>query len=229
MGNQIFFRGSYSGDQLTLLERVLEASSVFVDVGANQGEFTIAAAIIAGQGEIIAIEPVDEFRGRLLENIRLNGLSNVRVAPIALGDEEGSLPIFDSETLFPDGTMHDGLTTLFASPSRSRCRGIVPVRTLDAVLEELAVARVDVIKLDIEGAEWMALRGAAKTLSKYRPMLILEVGRETCRAAGYEPEDFVAWLLGQNYQLERVVDGGRTEPIAVGSLTGFQNIVAYPR
>ncbi len=47
--------------------------------------------------------------------------------------------------------------------------------------------------------------------------LILEIGRETCRAAGYEPEDFVAWLLSQNYQLERVVDGGRAEPIVVGS------------
>jgi hypothetical protein len=104
----------------------------------------------------------------------------------------------------------------------------VPVRRLDDVLDELGILRVDVIKLDIEGAEWIALRGAVNTLARCRPTLILEIGRETCQAAGYEPEALVEWLTSMNYRIEKIIDGGKTLPINPALLDDFQNIVAYP-
>jgi len=228
MGSQIFFRGSYSEDQLSFLEQSLDTSAVFIDVGANQGEFTIAAADIVRHGKIIAFEPVQEYRERLVANIRLNGYSNIQIVPVALGEANGSMPIFDAEGDFCDGTKHEGLTTLFASETRSWRRETVAVKTLDSILDQLNVSRVDVIKLDIEGAEWMALRGAVNALAKYRPVLILEIGKETCRAAGYEAEDFVAWLIGQNYCIVRIADDKNREPISATSLVDFQNVVAYP-
>jgi FkbM family methyltransferase len=228
MGGQIFFRGSYSGDQLTIVESLLDARSVFIDAGANQGEFSIAAAKVVPSGRVIAFEPVTEYRKRLLENVRINALGNVEVIPIALGEEEGSLPIYDQQAAFADGTRHEGLPSLFPSHSRSRAIEVVPVRRLDDVLAELGVAKVDVIKLDIEGAEWMALRGAVKTLACSRPTLILEIARETCRAGGHEPEALAEWLAGLGYRLEKVAEGGKTSPIDPSSLGDFQNIVAYP-
>lgn len=229
MGGQIFFRGSYSGDQLTIVERLLDDRSVFIDVGANQGEFSIAAAKVAKLGRVISFEPVAEYRERLLENVRINALGNVEVIPVALGDEEGALPIYDQPEAFSDGTRHEGLPTLFASQVRSRPIEVVPIRRLDDVLQELGIAKVHVIKLDIEGAEWMALRGAVKTLATSRPVLILEVGRETCRAGGYEPEALAEWLANLDYRMEKVEEAGKTLPLHPSSLGDFQNIVAYPR
>jgi FkbM family methyltransferase len=228
MGSQIFFRGSYSGDQLRLLETLLGDDGVFIDVGANQGEFTIAAANVSRRGAVIAFEPVAEYRQRLLENIQLNGFNNVVVIPTALGENEESLPIYVSNKEFADGTRHDGLATLFATQDRSDLREVVVVRTMDKVLTELGVDRVNLIKLDIEGAEWTALRGAADTLERFRPLLMLEIGRQTCRAAGYEPEDFVEWLAGHHYRLERILDDGRTRPLPRGKLDDYQNVLARP-
>lgn len=229
MGSQIFFRGSYSGDQLTILERLLDAHGVFVDAGANQGEFSIAAAKVVGRGRVIAFEPVTEYRQRLLENVRLNGFDNVEVVPVALGEEQGWLPIYDQQAACADGTRNEGLPSLFRTPSRSQPLEVVPVRTLDDVLAELGVEKVNVIKLDIEGAEWMALRGALKTIAQSRPTLILEIARETCRAGGHEPEALAEWLAGLDYRLEEIAEGGNTSPIDPSSLRDFQNIVAYPR
>jgi FkbM family methyltransferase len=228
MGSQIFFRGSYSGDQLQLLEALLGDDGVFIDVGANQGEFTIAAANVARRGAVIALEPVAEYRQRLVENIQLNDFRNVVVIPAALGESEGSLPIYVPHSAYADGTRNDGLATLFASQDRSDLREVVDVRTLDKVLAELSVNRVDLIKLDIEGAEWAALRGAAETLDRFRPLLMLEIGRQTCRAAGYEPEGFVEWLASRGYRLERIVNGGRTRPLSRGALDEYQNVLARP-
>lgn len=228
MGSQIFFRGSYSGDQLSILERILNTDSVFLDVGANQGEFSIAAARIVQQGKVIAFEPVSEWRNRLVENVKLNNFQNVQVIPIALGEKEGEFPIYESQKSFNDGTWYEGLSTLFAQDSRHHVRGKVLVRKLDNILEELAISRVDVIKLDIEGAEWIALRGAAKTITRDRPVLILEIGRDTCRAAGYEPEALIEWLTGLNYRIEKITEKGETLLITPDLLGDFQNVIAYP-
>ena len=228
MGGQIFFRGSYSGDQLMVIEKLLGVDGVFVDAGANQGEFSIAAAKVARQGKIIAFEPVTEYRERLLENMRLNDFTNVQVIPVALGEEESFLPIYDALENYSDGTRNEGLPTLFLSQSRCHAREVVPVRRLDDVLQELGISRVDVIKLDIEGSEWAALRGAVNTLAYHRPVLILEIGRETCRAAGYEPEALALWLVSQKYRIEKVMEGGEVQPIDLVSLDDFQNVIAYP-
>lgn len=228
MGGHIFFRGSYSEDQLLLMEKLVDSDSVFIDAGANQGEFSVAAARIIKHGQVIALEPVAEYRDRLLENSRINNFGNIRVITAALGDREGSLPIFDRPDNFEDGTRNEGLPSLFSSESRRHARELVAVRRLDDVLKEFGIARVDLIKLDIEGAEWMALRGAVDTIAVHRPKLILEIGRETCRAAGYEPEAFVGWLMGQKYRIEKIVEHGKTQPIVPDLLDDFQNVIAYP-
>lgn len=228
MGGQIFFKGSYSGCQLTLVERFLPNDGVFLDVGANQGEFSITAARVVSRGKVIAFEPVSEYRERLLANIKLNQFENVHVVAAALGEQEGELPIYDHAGSFSDGTRHEGLPTLFISGTRSNPVEIVVVKRLDDVLKDLGISRVDVIKLDIEGAEWIALRGAVKTLAICRPILILEIGRETCLGAGYTPEALVDWLTSQGYRVEKIMDSGKTVSLASSALGDFQNVVAYP-
>ena len=229
MGGQIFFRGSYAGDQLAIIERILKDDSVFLDVGANQGEFSIAAARVAQRGKVIAFEPVAEYRDRLFENIKLNNFRNIEVIPVALGDKDCELPIYDSQNRHTDGTKNEGLTTLFCQSSRQDPRETVRVRRLDDVLNQLGISRVHVVELDVEGAEWIALRGAQNTITRDRPVLIVEINKATCQAAGYQAETFVEWLAGLNYRIEKIIEGGKTTAISSAFLDDFQNVIAYPR
>ncbi len=228
MGSQIFFRGSYSTDCLEVLRQRLKPDSVFLDIGANHGEFSIAAALMAPLGRVIAFEPMPRNVERLQANIALNELASVRVMPVGLGDQEGTFPIHDQSVPYEDGTINEGLASLYAAGNRARLGLSIEVRLLDKLWPLLQLERVDVIKLDIEGAEWPALRGAQDILARYRPTLMVEIGRATCRAAGYNAEAFAQWLETQGYNLLRIGDGGSLQTISPEELGEFQNLLAVP-
>lgn len=228
MGSQIFFRGAYSQDALSLLPSLLGADGVFLDIGANHGEFSVAAALACPKGRVIAVEPVTRNQRRLENNIRLNGFTHVAVVPIALGETTAELDIFDQSAPYVDGTVNEGLTTLFAHGGRSTPVEKVSVRRLDDVYPEWGLERLDLVKLDIEGAELAALRGGQKMLEQFRPTLIVEIGRESCRAAGHEPEVLAQWLVDHGYFLVRMEDGGTQVEVSPAALDDFQNVIAYP-
>lgn len=228
MGSQIFFRGSYSTDCLAVLKHRLKPDSVFLDIGANHGEFSVAAALMAPSGRVIAFEPMPRNLERLQANITLNQLTNVRIMPLGLGDQQGTFPIHDQSAPYEDGTINEGLASLYAAGNRSRLSASIEVRLLDQLEPLLQLDRVDWIKLDIEGAEWPALRGAQRILQRYRPTLMVEIGRATCRAAGYEAESFAHWLKAQGYDLQCIGDGGSLLAISPDELRDFQNVLAMP-
>lgn len=228
LDGQIFFLGSYFGDELTILTRLFKPDGVFIDAGAKLGKFSIAAAIVAKKSKVVACEPVVEYWQRLMVNVFLNGFDHVHVMPLAFGKVERALPIYDQQETFSDGTPHEGLTVPFSSNSRGAAREVAAVRRLYDVLEQIEVPRANVIKLDIAGTEWIALRGATNTLASVRPVLILEIGRETYQAADYEPETFAKRIIDQGYRIERSGEDGKTLVVTPAQLGDFQNVVAYP-
>jgi len=123
-----------------------------VDGGAHIGIFAIRAARVAER--VICLEPVAENRRLLEANLRSTGAANVTVLPYALGDCDGEATIHHAghqagHSLFPElsGTANGGGET-------------VPMRRLETLLDELAIPRVDLLKLDCEGAEYPVLLGA---------------------------------------------------------------------
>lgn len=228
MGGIIFFRGSYSRGHLDLLVRMLPVNGVFLDVGANQGEFSVAAALKAGEGKVLAFEPVYDFRVKLEMNLKINGLRNVSILPFALGDRIGTLPIYDQPGQFYDGSRHEGLTTLFKSPKRCFVRGDVDVFPLDQVAEVNELSRIDVIKMDIEGGELAALIGAKMVLARFRPYLILELCGETCEAAGYKSTDVIEWLEIHGYHVFGIRLDSSVYPLDINAIDLFRNVLAVP-
>lgn len=150
-GKLLFAPQLYDREEFALLESQLQPGSVFVDIGANAGAYTLwASSRVKPGGSVIAIEPDPEMQRRLEFNLRSNGIADVRVCPVALGDREGEAELLIS-------LRERGQNTLLRDEA-ARTRGArvahkVRLRPLADVLRECGVARVDALKIDIEGHE----------------------------------------------------------------------------
>lgn len=128
-----------------------------VDAGAHIGAYSILSAEKVGNsGKIIAVEPEAENYKLLMENINLNNFKNVIPINIALSDHNGSEKLYFSQR----STSH----SLLVKDNETSSFSQVQVKTLDRLLEELNLKKIDIIKIDTEGAEMPILRGAEKTL-----------------------------------------------------------------
>jgi FkbM family methyltransferase len=210
------------------LNQLLSQEKTFIDVGANQGEFTLFAAKRLRKGRVIAFEPTSSMYERLTKNVTLNGFRNVDLVKKALSDKPGQLPIYTSKGKFHDDTVNAGLPSLYRTGTNSDYLETIDVTTLDVYVRLARPERIDVIKIDIEGAELSMLQGAAETIASFRPILIIEVSRETCCAAGYDSGEILKYVESQGYRIERILPGGGTQPVGSATLADYQNVVCYP-
>ena len=230
MGSQIFWRGYYSVGQLKLLGRLLKNDSVFVDIGANQGEFTLFAAKRCRGGRVLAFEPVPEAVVKLRRNIELNDFKNIKVYPLGLSDKENTCCVYSSAGAFFDGTVHEGLFTTHPTEQRKSPVCDIRVVPLDSVEDLREIPKIDVMKIDVEGSELEVLKGASDTIKKFRPVIIVEAAEDNCRSAGYTAADIPGYLKSFSYSFELINDDGTTRPLkdawAPGSL---ENIICQPQ
>jgi FkbM family methyltransferase len=169
VGHTIALDASYEPEVSATLRQVLGAGGTFVDAGANIGWFTLLGASLVGPtGRVVAIEPNPLNVALLRQSARDNGFDNVDVMAVALSDEGGVVAL---ET---DGS--NGRVIPIEGPPTEPVAAsfVVAAQTLDTILDSFGVTRVDVVKVDIEGAEPLALRGAAKMIARDRPILISE-------------------------------------------------------
>ena len=147
--SEIYFEDVY-------LQKTLKEGMNIIDIGANVGVYTVLAAEKVGKnGKVIAVEPEPKNYKRLIENINLNGFKNIIPQNIALTDHEGSERLYLSSS--------SGSHSL--SPKEDTISSIeVSLKTLDNLLEELNLKKIDIIKIDTEGSEIPILKGAEKTL-----------------------------------------------------------------
>ena len=183
---------AFSRGLLEFAREFVQSGQVVWDIGANVGIFSYAAAFRAGpSGRVLAVEP-DRFLVELLD--RANRLNtpfdlNVEVLPVAVSSACGF-------TTFHIAARGRASNWIDAAGGRSTAGGsrvtrVVPTLTLDSLLAQGPPP--DVVKIDVEGAETMALEGAARLLSDARPIIYIEVGeaqegrvRAVLQSADYE-------------------------------------------
>jgi len=209
IGSPMLRRGAHQPHLAALLRRILAPGMTFVDVGANIGYFSLLAArILEGRGRVVAIEPGARNCRLLHRSVVRNQLSNVEIHPYALSDRRGTLAYVAEGS---NGTISDLDATRDAPPGAH----LVPAATLDALVAGLD--RVDVIKLDVEGAEGRVLRGAARTLGRHRPAVVSEVSPSLLqRISGVSAEAYLAGFLDLGYELSLVDRDGDGELFACG-------------
>jgi FkbM family methyltransferase len=157
---------------------MLEPGGVFFDIGANAGYFSVLAALRVGAaGRVFAFEPNPEVRRQLQRHIDRNGLTDrVRVSDVALADRND-----DNVTFFVScWADNDGISSLTPSAETMARGGLsaestiqVRVRTFDSWIEAERPRRIDLMKIDVEGAEAQVVRGMAQSFARVRPKRII--------------------------------------------------------
>ncbi len=159
-----FFREHYE-PLLEFGHIFFEPGGVALDVGSNQGVYACAFGLAVGNtGRVIAVEPIPRQVARIGENLGLNDLRNVRVVEAAISDHNGT-----AELDLSAGDTSASIVTGFGND-----RIAVKTTTIDSLVQDFGLDRVDFIKLDVEAAELLALRGAVETLTTHRPTLCIE-------------------------------------------------------
>lgn len=229
MQSRIFWMGYYSREVVAVLDQVVRPGMVVVDIGANIGEISMVAANRVGaEGRVVAFEPVALHADRLENHLRRNGLDWVQVERVALSDHNGELPMFESCGQGSPDDEHSGLNSLYGGGDGAPPTDTVRVTTLDDYLQAHPLPRIDVIKVDIEGAELPCLVGARRTLARHLPYLIIEVQKASARIAGYEHTAILEELERHGYRFRQLTANGPGRSLDAGNLGDYQNVLCVP-
>jgi FkbM family methyltransferase len=185
------------------LESIVGEGMNAIDIGANIGITSMALARKIGKaGKVYSFEPTPEYFNILRKNVRLNGLEDVvNVRELAVTDQVGRACFY-----------HKGLSTGIV-PEEGAERFEVRTVNVDRFLNEEKIERIDLIHMDCEGSELLALKGAIETLRRNEVMIFCEIHHDFLRQLGQSVEDVVAYLQSLEFQ----VHGVSLDELEVGS------------
>jgi FkbM family methyltransferase len=158
---------------LHALRPVVGEDAVCVDAGANIGIHSLGMSHLAPQGHVYAFEPSPGAFDWLQRNLSQNGVTNVTAVQSALSDRVGTIGFHDVP-FFTAGSFTAEEGSYLGSGAVGSNLVEVPCTTLDTFVEAHRVQRVDVVKIDVEGAELAVLDGAQRTLADHRPVVVME-------------------------------------------------------
>ena len=192
---EILFHGYYEPHLARLIRAVVQPGAACLDIGANIGCYTLVMAFAAGSdGKVVALEPHPGVAERLSENVALNRLRNVSIVRAALWHSDGVATLHSYEP----GSSKKGISSLKASES-ARHAIEVPTVSGKALEEKFHFTSLDLIKIDVEGAEMVALQELSDLIETHRPSLIIEYRRQHWERFGSSIEDALGMLRDWRY------------------------------
>ena len=224
-GRAIYETGWYEPDTVFAFQAILKSGDTFLDIGASFGQYTLLASKIIGDaGRVFAFEPDPVSFSWLAGNVRRNHLKNATLESIALGEQNDTLDLYVGS---PENL---GTTSLRKQYNFSGRSVKVPVRTLDEYCATQGITSVSAIKLDVEGAELLVLRGAERVLAS-RPTLIVEFEESNQRRFAFSCDDLQRFLTMRGYELYTIGAKGATAPYTADDARSMPslNVLARPR
>jgi FkbM family methyltransferase len=192
--SKLYYSLGWRGDEdlLYLYENAKPGWLVF-DIGANIGAWSLLlSAKVGAHGCVVACEPCRQSYSALAKNISVNHLKNVTMLDVALSEAPGTAPLY-----------HDiDATRNSLGPTREKAGEFETIRsiTLDAAVRDLQISRVDFLKIDVEGAEPLVLRGARQTIEEFKPAILFEINAPAMKALGL-PHD-TSWKILREHGYE---------------------------
>jgi FkbM family methyltransferase len=201
------FLGVYEPHVAKGLPRLVQQGDVVIDIGANIGAQTLPLARLVGaQGQVVAVEPTRYAVQKLRTNLGLNPdlAARTTVVQAMLGEEDGSLAEAIPSSWPLAGDRSDVDADFAGKPqSTEGARAL----SLDALVDELRLKRIDLIKLDVDGHEGTVLAGAKRTLARFAPQILIEIAPylQDRRPGGFDR--LLAQIKSLGYTAEDLEDG----------------------
>lgn len=225
--------GWFDRNLTNLIGRLLAPGMTFIDIGANCGTYTIfGAGKVGPQGRVIAIEAAPRIAALLYESVVMNGFDgHCEVLRCAAGAQAGRVVLHQFANRQGGNTMLPHIAQRAIERQGDTVTTVeIECRTLDAVIAERSIDRVDLLKIDVEGFEREVLLGARETLRRFRPKLIVEWhnaffdGRPEAARALYE---LLTAELG--YRLHRIEPGATIRRVTFEELAdGHSDLLCEP-
>jgi FkbM family methyltransferase len=193
----LYYLGTFEPHCLDVMRRHIEIGNTLLDVGANIGLFSIEACISVGAtGKVIAIEAAPRHAETLKQSAMANNFHQIEVVACAASDGEGRAVLS-----LPQGGNHG----MFTLGDIKGCDTVnVTTRTIDDIVGS---RRIDFIKMDIEGSELHALRGAINTICRSQPPILIELNERALAGCGSSSREVKEFLFALGYK-GQIIGGG---------------------
>jgi FkbM family methyltransferase len=202
--NTLVNHGAHEAEDSRFLFKAARHARCILDIGANAGYYTLHfGKCFPGMKTIHAFEPIGPTFAMLVENVKANELTQVvHCHPFGLSNKEEDVvfyvPAFSGSVAASMKNLH---------PDEKNQTIDAKVVVLDAFCEANHITEIDLIKMDVEGAEFFALEGAKRTLEKFKPILFVEILRKWSRRFGIEPNQTIRLLNELGYDCWAVANG----------------------
>lgn len=180
------------------LYSLIKTPSIIIDIGTNIGETLLNFAKRNPSGFNYGFEPVPYLFERAKSNIALNNFKNIEVFNIALSDKEEIL-------FFQEASNNNSSGTAMSKQGGDKFQ-IVQAISLDKFVEQNNLAKIDLIKIDVEGFEMNVLVGGKNSIQKYKPLLFIELDDNNLQKQNSSSKELVNWLKAIGYEIRKADD-----------------------
>lgn len=186
--------GSYEKEEAFFVFQIVQDRDLILDIGANLGWYSIQLAKRFENTVIHSFEPIPQTFSVLERNVKLNNIKNVILHNLAIGKAEGAEDFF----YFTGGSAIASRVNLLdhGKAVKIGCK----ITTLDSVVSQLKLEKIDFLKCDVEGSELDVITGGLQSLTKFLPVIYIELFHGWCEKFGYIPDDALALLKKIGYK-----------------------------
>ncbi len=218
----LYLFGTYELPTTNFVRRVLKSGNIVVDIGANIGYMTLfCSKYVGSQGKIYALEPEQRNYRALQDNIQINSITNVIPLQLAATAEETTLKLY----LASDN--HGAHSTIFNESRLTTTFEEIQGKPLDSIALAENITTIDLVKIDVEGAEYEVIQGMDTILKHQRPILVIELNHELQHGRGLTVEEFKSSMAERwNYRAFSILESGML--VEATQSYGFENGIFLP-
>ena len=196
--------GVWEPYETELMKQSIKPHMIFVDIGANMGYYTLLAArLMNGTGKVVAIEPISGNLRLLSLSVQANAYTNVIAVQEAVSNRAARTKLFFDQK---------NCTIVSFSEDNLWAKGggfvYVNTMTLDSLLSDLEIEKVDVMKIDVEGAEGLVFEGGRK-IFRYVNKIFMEFKPQALRNLGTDPEKLTKQLIHGGFEISLIDEKNR--------------------
>ncbi|MEM9950748.1 MAG: FkbM family methyltransferase [Chloroflexota bacterium] len=215
----LFINGVYEPHIHKVFRKNITKGDTVMDIGANIGVHTLYLSQLVGhEGKVISLEPFPPVLEKLNANLSRNNIENVTVESVAASDTPSERPMVNVYS------NNEGTASLWHEEANG-IRHVVSVTTIDEIVEKHQLTSLKLIKMDIQGSEALALKGAQNTLRNFRPVIIFEYD-ESWQVANVSLDSVINSLGEIGYQLWGINQNGEIEAFDYAS---HHELIALPQ